>query len=355
MIVKNFVGTVDSWFAWEVRDFLKQNKDKEVRLVVTSQGGNVAQAIAISDLLASHGNVTVEFSGVAASAATWMAFGANKVVMHEDTLWLCHQCSVPVMAWENMKADELDDYINKLQSEKKSLEVLDAIVAKKYLDRCNDKKNLKDVCDLMKEERYLAPADVLAWGFVDEVLPTKTASNVVNSILLKELNLPEANFDDVIKPKFDEESFINRIVEKVKNFFAPAPKVEEPKNKSNSEENPNNIIMNKDFSFVNALLNVEGVNTNESNIVLTVEQMKAIENRLAEVDKAEKSLDKVSDKVAAMTGIENKVNAVSLIIDHIPAVQAPAAQLPAQQADEKNGYEIENADEVNEFVNQYRK
>ena len=351
MIRKNLTGTIDSWLAWIIKDLLNSAKEEEVRIILTSNGGNVAQAIAISDMMAAHGNVTVEFSGVAASAATWLAFGAKNVVMHEDTLWLCHQCSAPICAWENMNADDLDAFITKLQNEKKSLEVIDAIIAKKYLNRCSKKgKNLQDVRDLMKEERYLAPDDCLEWGFVDEVLPTKTASNVVNCAMLDFLGLPKASVENIKPSTVDEESLISRILDKVKNLFAKEPVNNIIPNKQTIE-----FTMNKKFSFVNALLGIEGVNESEGNLTLTNEQLQAIENRLAELDKAEKAIDNISDKIKGITGIENKVAALSLVIDKMPAAAVASTSKPVEEQGEKEEVNIEDADEINDFVKGFAK
>ena len=224
-------GSIDSygWFRWNVQNALSHHKDEEVHLIIMSPGGVVNEAIAISDMLAEHGNVTIEFSGLAASSATWLAFGAKRVIMHEDTLWLCHKSSAPVNEWSQMTADELQSYIDKLQGQKKSLEVIDAIIAKKYLDRASSKgKTLQQVVALMNEERYLPAADCLAWGFVDEVLPTKSAideGNVtVNNEFLGAIHLPlraepagtgEENGNGLV----NETSLAERIVQKLTSLF----------------------------------------------------------------------------------------------------------------------------------------
>ena len=377
-MVKNITGAVDSWFVYQLDEALnKCKKDEELHLIITSNGGNVAQALAISDKLARHGNVTVEFSGVAASAATWLAYGAKKVVMHNDTLWLCHQASTPVITWESMNADDLEAYIARLESDKKSLEVIDAIIAKKYLDRCKDKgKNLKDVLDLMKEERYLSPDDCLAWGFVDELLPSTSAQNIVNSALLEGLNLPAVVSKNNVPaatatPAVDEkivsaaaeaavntESFITKVADRLRSFFAP----KEPAASNSQEPNKNNVVMKKTFVMLAALLAVDAFEEKDGNITLTSDQMKTIEDKLAalnaQVDsakKAENALDAISDKVKAISGIENKANALALILDKMPTAGVVVAQPAAANAGEKGGVQIENADDINDYAQSMRR
>ena len=65
-------GTIDRY--WYNKNYLKYFLDKAkgqpVRLKVSSYGGDVAEAVAMSALMAEHGNVTVEFISFNASAAT---------------------------------------------------------------------------------------------------------------------------------------------------------------------------------------------------------------------------------------------------------------------------------------------
>ena len=361
----NITGAVDSWFAWQVKDAVSNFAEREIHLVVTSNGGSVAQAIAISDMLARHGNVTVEFSGFAASAATWLAFGAKKVTMHEDTLWLCHQSSTPVFAWESMNSDELDAYIKKLESEKKSLEVVDAIIAKKYLDRCKGKgKNLKDVTDLMKEARYLAPKDCLEWGFVDELLPCAGTQNVVNQAMLDAFNLPPmmmaepaANVAEPAQP-VNEESLITKIVDRLKEFFGTnVHKTEdaaEEHEKVEQSYQQNNEVMNKTFVNVMALLALDSITECDGKLTLSMEQMAAVEKRLEDAAKAEKGLNEVSGKVAGMSGLENKVAALTLVLDRIPVGNAVPSKA-AEKKQQEETLDIQGSDEVNEFVKSIRK
>ena len=90
-------GTIDRY--WYNKNYLKYFLDKAkgqpVRLKVSSYGGDVAEAVAMSALMAEHGNVTVEFISFNASAATVLAFGAKSIEMHEDGM--CWRINA---AWE---------------------------------------------------------------------------------------------------------------------------------------------------------------------------------------------------------------------------------------------------------------
>lgn len=349
---KRISGSIDGygWFRWDVQSALSSHKDEEVHLIIMSPGGVVNEAIAISDLLAEHGNVTVEFSGLAASAATWLAFGAKRVIMHEDTLWLCHKSSAPVTEWSQMTADELQSYIDKLQGQKKSLEVVDAIVAKKYLDRASSKgKTLQQVVELMKEERYLPAADCLEWGFVDEVLPTKSEleGTTISNELLGAIHLPlmadEQPKTNAAAAASDYSSLVERILNGVKSLFTANRQNEEPAHTKTQNTNQPQTNMKKDYVFVNALLQIEGVEATDEKVTLTVNQLAEIENALKASKEAENALDEVSPNVKAITGLQNKVAAVKIMLD-----SAPVAPVQVSKPAEKNSNEVtvENGDAI---------
>ena len=134
-------GTIDRY--WYNKNYLKYFLDKAkgqpVRLKVSSYGGDVAEAVAMSALMAEHGNVTVEFISFNASAATVLAFGAKSIEMHEDGMWLAHKCSLGVDIWGQLNADQLEDTIKELQNKKKSAEAIDLMIAQKYINRSGQK------------------------------------------------------------------------------------------------------------------------------------------------------------------------------------------------------------------------
>lgn len=351
---KRINGSIDSygWFRWNVQQALSDHKNEEVHLIIMSPGGVVNEAIAISDLLADHGNVTVEFSGLAASAATWLAFGAKRVIMHEDTLWLCHKSSTTVDEWARMNADELDALIEKLKSQQKNLEVIDAIIAKKYLDRCAPNgKTLQQVVDLMKEERYLPAAECLTWGFVDDVLPTKASSTEdsvkISNEFLNAIHLPAV--ERVEEPEAqaaENPTFIENLARRIVDVFR-SRNAEDKAVPSEEEKQQPITIMKKDFKLINALLGVEGVEVAEDKATLTVDQLTAIEARLKELDEAENRLDEVNAKVKGMTGIANKVAAVTLMLDRAPI--APV-QVTKSEESADDTVAVEGGDDVTDFA-----
>ena len=171
------------WQLYRVRMFLAENAKNEVIIEVNSLGGSVNDAMMISKEIQEHGNVTVRLLAFCASAVTWMGFGAKRVEIADDALWLCHQASVGVNIYAALNADQLEETIKDLQKSKKLAEATDLIIARKYLNKAtaNGKEtSLAKVLDLMKEEKYLTAKEVLDLGFVDGII--KNAKSMTNEI-----------------------------------------------------------------------------------------------------------------------------------------------------------------------------
>ncbi len=64
-----------------VKYVLDNSKGKPVTVAVSSMGGYVDTGLQIYELFKNHGDVTVEFLGMSASSATFMAMGAKTIKM----------------------------------------------------------------------------------------------------------------------------------------------------------------------------------------------------------------------------------------------------------------------------------
>ena len=185
------------WQLYRVRSFLAEHAKDEVVIQVNSPGGSVNDAMMISKEIQDHGNVTVHLLAFCASAVTWMAYGAKRVEIADDALWLCHQASVGVNIYANMNADELEAAISDLKKSQKLAEATDLIVARKYLSKAaaNGKDTtLAKVLELMKEERFLTAQEVLDLGLVDAIITgAKSMTNEMRQFVVQNhaaLNMP---------------------------------------------------------------------------------------------------------------------------------------------------------------------
>lgn len=351
-------GDITSWGYSRnyIKYYLDQAGKNPVRLRVTSYGGNVNEAIAISKLLEEHGDVTVEFIGFNASAVTWMAFGAKKIVAYEDTLWLAHKCSVPVSFYGAFNADSIDAKIKELQNKKQMAEALDLIIAKKYADYSG--KSIEDVFSLMSESKWLTAADAKNWGFINEVLPGKMNKDIKNaSNRFEALGLPPLPVNEVHDIQVrNEEKLINRIVDGIKSVFKQSDDNSSLDTSDNSHDKIN-TVMNKEYVSVNKVLNVEGIDVADNKVTLTLEQIKVINTALAnasnEIDQADNryngliaKIDKLSDVVKNAKTEDDKIDAISNIINKLPAA---VVNTEGKTGDQSNQFKEIAVDEINRY------
>ena len=346
------------WQLYRVRSFLSEHTKDEVVIEVNSLGGSVNDAMMISKEIADHGNVTVRLLAFCASAVTWMGYGAKRVEIADDALWLCHQSSVLVSIYSSLNAEDLERTIEDLQKSKKLAEATDLIIARKYLDKAtaNGKDtSLAKVIDLMKEEKFLTAQEVLDLGLVDGIIKNaKSMTNEIRQFVVENhatLDMPAVPEDFLPK----EESLVERVKNIVSEIFGG--KLPEPPKEPENNQPQNQINMEKKFVLVNALLAVAALEVSDGKVTLTVDQMQAIEDALAQkkavedgVKDATDALDAISDNVKSIDGLKNKVMAVKTVLDRTPLV-APTAQTPLPKTeDQKKAEELAASavDEVNQ-------
>lgn len=359
-------GTIDSygWMASNVRWQLDAAKGKPVRCQINSMGGDVAQAVAISHMFEEYGDVVVELIGFTASAATFLGFGAKEIQAHEDCMWLMHKCSTNLDIYQDMNSDQIQTLIDDLNKTKKNADAIDCMIAQKYLNRCKSAKSMKDILDLMTEERWMPINEVLDLGFVDKVIPGKSITDSMRNMIFH-------NCTDMKMPLPPQKPAIDTTQQNDNNATSSAVKdvltavVDFFKGHKTEDTVNNNIqfTMNKKFEFVNSLLKVEGVSDNAGQITLTDAQMTAINDALknhsaelqAATDKATtaetslqdtvKSLDALSDTVKGKEKIEDKVAAIKEVFDKVPGT-IPSTNPAGADADK---FADCRKDEINNF------
>ena len=90
--LKGYVGGYD--FDRNYVDYvLARNEGKPVNVLIDSLGGSLATALSIASSFKNHGDVTVHFVGMNASAATIASLGARRITMDASAMYLVHKCS----------------------------------------------------------------------------------------------------------------------------------------------------------------------------------------------------------------------------------------------------------------------
>ena len=359
------------WQLWRVRSFLADHAKDEVVIEVNSLGGSVNDAMMISKEIQDHGNVTVRLLAFCASAVTWMGFGAKRVEIADDALWMCHQASVLVSIYSNLNADDLERTIEDLQKSKKLAEATDLIIARKYLDKAtaNGKATtLAKVLGLMKKEKYMTAQEVLELGFVDGIIKNaRSMTNELRQFVVENhaaLKMPAVPEDAA--PVVEDDGLMARVRNIVMELLGGAKADVQPAGKAadtettdaaaategdNQNDNTNQpqnqpITMKKTFVLVNALLAVAALEvSDDGKVTLTQDQLQTIEDALAQkkaVDDdaaaATAALDAISDNVKSIDGLKNKVMAVKAVLDRTP-LMAPATQAPLPKSEDQQSQE----------------
>lgn len=277
-----------------VKYMLDKKQGKPVDVAICSLGGYVDTGLQIYELFKNHGDVNVDFIGMSASAATFMAMGAKNIRMAKNALILIHNSMTWVDEWGSRNKEQIDAAIDRLKFQRDQLSTIDDVLAQIYADR--NGKSVEDVKAKMKVAAWIKAADAKDFGIVDEIIEAEKvedkASNIITDSVINEMGLPalpegfntetgEQNPAGILQKAME-------LLKGLKNSFA-----DNSKNK-----------MITIFKAVMAVLAVkDGFQPNEKGeITLTQDQMQKIEDQLKTQDDACKEAKTLIDTLKA----ENK-------------------------------------------------
>ena len=289
--LKGFVGGYD--FDRDYVDYvLARNEGKPVHVLIDSLGGSLATALSIASAFKRHGDVSVHFVGMNASAATIASLGARHISIDASAMYLVHKCSAEFFEWGNLNSDQLATVRDNCEAAIRDLNKLDNNVASMYSAKCS--KPETDLLDLMREGGWLTATEAKEWGFVDEITDRDEAKPVLTDAVASAMAAAGMPIPNV--PTESKETLFARFIASIASLFKPSH------NDTNPDQVDNNTIkhsaqMNQSFSLVGKVLNVEGFAVGESGITLTCEQMQQIERALAERDKRNAELAEQLDAV----------------------------------------------------------
>ncbi|MCD8354163.1 MAG: Clp protease ClpP, partial [Clostridiales bacterium] len=167
----NIFGNITSW-PWLESDvssytLQRQIQDLDVDTIevhINSYGGEVGEALAITNALMRHpAEVNTYVDGFACSAATIVFMAGKRRVMSSLSNFMVH----PAWSTVSGNADELRKQANDLDRVTENS-------IKAYMACIN--RSREELVALMREERFLTPAEAVAWGFateIDDVLVTE--------------------------------------------------------------------------------------------------------------------------------------------------------------------------------------
>ena len=165
----------------DVRNALASFQGNEIEVHINSYGGDMFEGIAIKNFFSQRKEtVTVIIDGLAASAASIIAMGADKILMPKDTQLMIH--NPWTFAYGNAK--ELRQVADDLEKAQVSVE-------ETYLKRFKgDREELKALLD---EETFLTADEALTLGLADSIygedepeeVSDDTETNVLDSLMAK--------------------------------------------------------------------------------------------------------------------------------------------------------------------------
>lgn len=297
--LKGYVGDVDFDRA-NVDRVLEENEGKHVDVIIDSLGGSLAAGLSILSSFKQHGDVSVHFVGLNASAATIASLGAKHISMDAASgMYLVHKCSTAFFQWASLNADQFETLISDCTKIKEDLDKLDLQIANLYAKKC--KKPVDDLIKLMKRGGWLSASEAFEWGFVDELVEDDESTEAVLTdavaSAMAAAGIPIPNIP--ISASSAQESFMAKLIQSVSAFFAPAhkPKVEDPNNSQTQISNP----MNKNYSCICAALGLESLALSDDKATLEDAQLLKLEAAVKEkTDRVEALEAEVSDLKAKL-------------------------------------------------------
>ena len=304
--LKGYVGGYD--FDRNYVDYvLARNEGKPVNVLIDSLGGSLATALSIASAFKQHGDVTVHFVGMNASAATIASLGARRITMDASAMYLVHKCSAEFFEWGNLNADQLAAVRDNCEAAIRDLNKLDNNVASMYAAKCS--KPQDKLLDLMKVGGWLNAKEAHEWGFVDEITDLGETKPVLTDAVasaLAEAGLPIPNV-----PTDSKETLFARFLASIASLFktvkadtvtdtvaeTQANEVVSYHNDEISNQNKPSDPMNLLLPLLGKVLNIEGFAVGEEGSSLSLDQFKSVEAALSAKDKR---IAELADELAAV-------------------------------------------------------
>ena len=326
--LKGYVGGYD-FDRSDVDAVLASNEGRRGNVLIDSLGGSLATGLSISAAFRNHGDVAVHFVGLNASAATIASLGAAHISIDTGGMYLVHKCSTAFFEWGSLNSDQFATLIADCEKIKADLDKLDLNVAQLYARKC--RKPVADLLDLMKVGGWLTAKEALEWGFVDEItdLDDEPAPRLTDALASAMANagMPIPN---IPISEADKESAFARFLNAISSLFKPST-------------NHITTAMIKTYTYLSAILADKPLTVSDGTATVTVAQLNAIEDALADKNRlCDEHKKTIEERDATIADLKAK-------LDKMPAE-------PSKQVVEDNkpgGGETAHKDDVEAFVDTY--
>lgn len=154
-----------------VQQQLDEANGDDVTINLSSNGGVVTSGSQIYTALKAYsGKVQVNITGIAASAASFLAMAADKILISPTAQMMIHKA-------QSWTAGNADDHGH----ESTVLDKIDNSIANAYMAKTGLKR--ADVIQMMSAETWMTAQDAVDKGFADEIMfVDNTAPSIVNAV-----------------------------------------------------------------------------------------------------------------------------------------------------------------------------
>ena len=181
-IIPNEDQAFYDWFGIEatspkkVKDALKEADGDDITIAVNSGGGDLWAGNEIAYALSTYaGLVIADITGIAASAATVVCCGADRVRMSPGAQYMIHNVS-SFAAGDHNEMDKMSGVL------------MNADKATSNVYRKKTGLSTKKLLELMNDETWMDADKAVKWGFADEILGvTEQATEKPDSFTLQNL------------------------------------------------------------------------------------------------------------------------------------------------------------------------
>ena len=173
----------DAWRGWswsedvetypqDIRDLLKDAK-KNIDVIISSGGGDLFAGMAISNMLQRHdGHTKAIIDGLAASAASIIAFGCDEIEMPSNAYLMIHKPMVGVMG----NSEDLLKWAETLDELQKGL-------VETYMTKAMEGKTAEEINNLIDKETWLTGKSASEIFNIQVTNPSSVKNDFGKSIL----------------------------------------------------------------------------------------------------------------------------------------------------------------------------
>lgn len=316
LIISGTIGWWNGCSADYVRYVLSQNKDKDVHVGFCSLGGFVKDGLEIHQAFRDHGKVHAHAFGMNASISTIAMLGCKTIDIVKGSFFLIHNVSVLIDKYEQSNKEQIDDYISKLKLQRDSLNTFDDVLATMYSEKTG--KTVDECRKQMKNGNWMTAQQAVDFGLVDSIREDEASQQAAAQFQNDYVNLYSFNYKDAGLPPLPvENQDQSQLAHDLDGEGNPTQSLLQKtwqglqsllRNQHAAHNFQTNMI--KVFKTVMNLLAItDGFSPDDNgNISLTQDQMKTIEDRLAELEKDDVENKKaIKDSADAVIKLKEKL------------------------------------------------